>query len=246
MGTFSNLIDISSFFIGVLINLLLVALICYYFKRKIDNLEMAQSEQAKMLFSIISNQQSGQIHQLQMQNVSEETNGPGSSMLNSLDLTQLVSSQSEDENQPKYEIVHDDEISDDESDEENESDDEDDTNEEVDSDREIESNPYDEVDTTSMEVICDPETKTVEYEHVVEYDKMTIKELKELLVQNGHNNIRKNAKKQDLINMLQEKQEEVLEVSKETDVLSTDVYIGSHEHENIEDISSTDDMEIQM
>ena len=40
MGSFSNLIDISSFFIGVLINLLLVALVCYYFKRKIDNLEV--------------------------------------------------------------------------------------------------------------------------------------------------------------------------------------------------------------
>ena len=57
MSAFSNLIDISSFFIGVLINLLLVALICYYFKRKIDNLELAQSEQAKMLYSVIHNQE---------------------------------------------------------------------------------------------------------------------------------------------------------------------------------------------
>jgi hypothetical protein len=50
---FSSLIDISSFFIGVLINLLLVALICYYFKRKFDNIEMAQSEQAKILYDLI-------------------------------------------------------------------------------------------------------------------------------------------------------------------------------------------------
>ena len=49
-----NLLDITGFFVGVLINLLLVALICFYFKRKIDNLEVAQSEQAKMLFTIIS------------------------------------------------------------------------------------------------------------------------------------------------------------------------------------------------
>lgn len=52
---FSNLLDVSSFFIGVLINLLLIAMICFYFKRKIDNLELSQSEQAKMLFQIIQN-----------------------------------------------------------------------------------------------------------------------------------------------------------------------------------------------
>ena len=40
----SNLLDITGFFVGVLINLLLIAMI-YYFKRKIDNLEYSQSEQ---------------------------------------------------------------------------------------------------------------------------------------------------------------------------------------------------------
>ena len=50
---FSSLIDISSFFIGVLINLLLVAMICFYFKRKIDNLELSQSEQAKVLYQLV-------------------------------------------------------------------------------------------------------------------------------------------------------------------------------------------------
>ena len=55
---FSNLLDVSSFFIGVLINLLLIAMICFYFKRKIDNLELSQSEQAKMLFQIIQNKSS--------------------------------------------------------------------------------------------------------------------------------------------------------------------------------------------
>jgi hypothetical protein len=55
---FSNLLDVSSFFIGVLINLLLIAMICFYFKRKINNLELSQSEQAKMLFQIIQNKSS--------------------------------------------------------------------------------------------------------------------------------------------------------------------------------------------
>ncbi len=51
---FSNLLDITGFFVGVLINLLLIAMICYYFKRKIDNLEFSQSEQAKTLYTLIA------------------------------------------------------------------------------------------------------------------------------------------------------------------------------------------------
>jgi len=50
---FANILDISSFFIGMLINLLLIALICYYFKRKYENLELAQNEQAKILYNLI-------------------------------------------------------------------------------------------------------------------------------------------------------------------------------------------------
>ena len=54
---FSNILDISSFFIGMLINLLLIALICYYFKRKYETLEMAQNEQAKIIYNLIQQQQ---------------------------------------------------------------------------------------------------------------------------------------------------------------------------------------------
>lgn len=53
----SNLLDITGFFVGVLINLLLIAMICYYFKRKIDNLEYSQSEQAKTLYTLIAQSQ---------------------------------------------------------------------------------------------------------------------------------------------------------------------------------------------
>jgi hypothetical protein len=52
----STILDISSFFIGMLINLLLIALICYYFKRKYESLELAQNEQAKILYNLIQNQ----------------------------------------------------------------------------------------------------------------------------------------------------------------------------------------------
>jgi hypothetical protein len=50
---FSSILDISSFFIGIIINLLFVALMCYYFKSKYDNLEIAQNEQAKILYELI-------------------------------------------------------------------------------------------------------------------------------------------------------------------------------------------------
>ena len=50
---FSSILDISSFFIGIIINLLFVALMCYYFKSKYDNLELAQNEQAKILYDLI-------------------------------------------------------------------------------------------------------------------------------------------------------------------------------------------------
>lgn len=53
---FSTILDISSFFIGMLINLLLIALICYYFKRKYEILEQAQNEQAKIIYNLIQNQ----------------------------------------------------------------------------------------------------------------------------------------------------------------------------------------------
>ena len=50
---FSSILDISSFFIGMIINLILVSLMCYYFKRKYEILEAAQTEQAKILYNLL-------------------------------------------------------------------------------------------------------------------------------------------------------------------------------------------------
>jgi len=50
---FSSILDISSFFIGMIINLFLVSLMCYYFKRKYEILESAQTEQAKILYELL-------------------------------------------------------------------------------------------------------------------------------------------------------------------------------------------------
>ncbi len=50
---FSSILDISSFFIGMIINLIFVALMCYYFKRKYDYLYEAQCEQSKILYQLL-------------------------------------------------------------------------------------------------------------------------------------------------------------------------------------------------
>ena len=81
----SSLLDITGFFVSVLINLLLIALICYYFKRKIDNLEFSQSEQAKTLYTLISQQNN-------MTAMNNETNTivtGANDIMSGLDLTQL-------------------------------------------------------------------------------------------------------------------------------------------------------------
>ena len=49
----SSILDIGSFFIGMIINLLLVTLMCYYFKKKYESLEEAQNEQAKLLYELL-------------------------------------------------------------------------------------------------------------------------------------------------------------------------------------------------
>lgn len=53
---FSSILDISSFFIGMIINLIFVALMCYYFKRKYDYLYEAQCEQSKIIYQLLHKQ----------------------------------------------------------------------------------------------------------------------------------------------------------------------------------------------
>lgn len=110
---FSNLLDITGFFVSVLINLLLIALICYYFKRKIDNLEYSQSEQAKTLYTLISQQNN-------MMAVNNETNTiitGANDIMSGLDLTQLNQT-SDDENKVVADDDSDSYVNDEESEEE--------------------------------------------------------------------------------------------------------------------------------
>ena len=209
MTTFSNILDISSFFIGVLVNLLLVALICFYFKRKIDNLEMSQSEQAKMLFQLIQQKES---------NPSPTGDAPmlpggAYNMLNGLDLSQLNEEDDEEDNNAVNGESSDDDDDDDSSSDEEEEDDE----------EKVE------------------EIKKIEYEEVKEeldIEKMTVKEIRNLLENKGVQVQKKNIKKQELIDLynkgvdvpVEEVIETVVKVEEVEEVLELD-------HNGVGDIS---------
>lgn len=226
---FSSLIDVSSFFIGVLINLLLIALICYYFKRKFDNIEMAQSEQAKIIYNLIESRQ-------QAQQIQQEPSS-GLSFFSTSDLDKLNEGETKDvvvtnmvpeEGGPN--------VNGDELDSDSDSEDEDDITVATDSDDEAEeSNVV--VDHASLEVdvveetniddiktvdISSPEEDIVEEpisfektndtvesevseepeEIVSEYEKMTVKELREALNMKGYH-VKSNMKKSEMLDLLQ-------------------------------------------
>ena len=211
MSSFSNILDISSFFIGVLVNLLLVALICFYFKRKIDNLEMSQSEQAKMLFQLIQQKES---------NPSPTGDAPmlpggAYNMLNGLDLSQLNDDEDEEDEEDNN-AVNGESSDDDDDDDDSSSDDEEDNEEKGE------------------------EIKKIEYEEVkdeLDIEKMTVKEIGNLLENKGVQVQKKNIKKQELIDLykgvdvpVEEVIETVVKVEEVDEVLELD-------HNGVGDIS---------
>jgi hypothetical protein len=169
MSGFSSILDITSFFIGVLVNLLLVAMICFYFKRKIDTLEVAQSEQAKILFELVQNNQPSVSDQLPLQS------GGTYGMLNNLDLTQL--------NNETSDSMH------------NNSGVESESESESDSDGESDSDEDDDNDEGENLIVQDNiEIKKINYEDnnkedypldLSSVEKLTIKELRSLLENKG-------------------------------------------------------------
>ena len=225
MSSFSNLIDISSFFIGVLINLLLVALVCYYFKRKIDNLEVSQSEQAKMLYSLISRQEQQQ-QQVMMNSHDNNTGDVNMSennlnFLQNLDLNSLGTTHNSIVEMPNMREIDEVSVSDSETESGSESGSESEDGENNDSLSETK------VLTLNQENEVQP-VKEIQYNEVPEgslifdYEKMTIKELKSIIENKGLH-AKKNSKKQELIELLvQQQEEEVVSVEKlqETNTVS--------------------------
>lgn len=212
----TNLFDITGFFVSVLINLLLIALICYYFKRKIDNLEISQSEQAKTLYALLSQQNS-------MSQESDSKNVIMNNIMDGIEMSQMVQSSHDDHE-------HDDN-SDNESESESEEEDEDEGGErEEDENTEqlemveqnngvvvVEKQDMMEEDNIMEEDNMMEEDNTVKSLHINEipesdvveeqgyggetYEKMTVKELRTVLAQKGVH-AKSSMNKSDIINIL--------------------------------------------
>lgn len=171
--SFSNILDISSFFIGMLINLLLIALICYYFKRKYETLEIAQNEQAKILYNIIQQQQTKKTINIE-------------NLMNSVQEVNLDKPPNDSD-------------SDSDSDSGSDSDSDDDLEEVGDIKTinvEVQSESLEEV---VEEVVV---TKVDEVSDVQDYSKMTIKELRDVLSRKGISSNNK-MKKNDLLHLIE-------------------------------------------
>ena len=182
---FANILDISSFFIGMLINLLLIALICYYFKRKYETLEIAQNEQAKILYNLI--QQSKK--PFTVENV---VNG-----VQEINLDKPVQNDSDSDS------------SDSESGSESDEDiDIIEVNDEPEPEPEVKTVQVD------MEPTLEENVEEVVVTKVEDYSKLTIKELRDLLSKKGINSNHK-MKKTDLLSLIETGTQDTLNLSEE-------------------------------
>lgn len=212
---FSSILDISSFFIGIIINLLFVALMCYYFKSKYDNLELAQNEQAKILYDLLQKERRNC-----MANVCSLGSCP-------VIKNEIVEMKHFDDNDSDSE-------SDNESDSETESETEE-TDLEVTNTilvNKLNDEPMEEVKHLSIQEPSEtPEeisfivTKVEEKSREDDYGKLTMKQLKELLTNKGIKT-KPNMRKEELIELIHKKDYN-LEVSGSPN-------FGSFSSENIE------------
>jgi hypothetical protein len=164
-----GLLDISGFFTGLIINLLLITLVCYYFKRKYENIESAQMEQAKVLYELLQQ--------------SSETKSEKSVVKQNYCETLDVEVESE------HDI-------------DNDADDDDD-DDDVSSSDEEEEKPQDELIESNV---------TEELMGETDYNKMSVKSLRDLLTNKG---IKTNPKmkKNDLIRLANSKKSLVIDLA---------------------------------
>jgi hypothetical protein len=198
---FSSILDISSFFIGMLINLLLIALICYYFKRKYESLEVSQNEQAKILYSLIQNQTPSS-----KCNINELIANPklkNTMMSNPEELIDDESSEDEDEDEEGSSLNEDDE----ELVEEN-------TIKILTVNNNIEEiEDLEEISNITVTKIEEPVEEPPTSE-VTDYSKLSIKELKDILSKKGINSNHR-MKKNDLINLIENGKTDTLNLKSE-------------------------------
>jgi hypothetical protein len=189
---FSTILDISSFFIGMLINLLLIALICYYFKRKYEALELSQNEQAKILYNLINSQSKQE--------------------KSSFNINELITNKSL--NTLSNDILEDDLSSNDDS-----SDDESSDNESVlEENNQIKTLSVNTIELEEVPVI--PNITVTKIEDVtsdtesLDYNKLSIKQLKDILSKKGINSNNR-MKKNDLIQLIEKGEPDTLDLKDE-------------------------------
>jgi hypothetical protein len=177
-----GLLDISGFFTGLIINLLLITLVCYYFKRKYENIEEAQMEQAKILYELLQNNK-----QCKLSCDEKQCKLSG-------DISKLMSD------------------SDDDSDE---------------------SSLYSEDESEDLDELIPENIKEIHIEEDSDYNKMSVKTLRDLLTNKGIKTNNK-MKKNELIRLVSEKptlvvdlafQEDVLDVSTELSIQKIDIQL---------------------
>lgn len=189
---FSTILDISSFFIGMLINLLLIALICYYFKRKYEALELSQNEQAKILYNLINSQSKQE--------------------KSSFNINELITNKSL--NTLSNDVLEDDLSSNDDS-----SDDESSDNESVlEENNQIKTLSVNTIELEEVPVI--PNITVTKIEDVtsdtetLDYNKLSIKQLKDILSKKGINSNNR-MKKNDLIQLIEKGEPDTLDLKDE-------------------------------
>lgn len=248
MPSFSSLIDVSSFFIGILINLLLVALICYYFKKKFDVIEVAQSEQAKILHGLIQEkmEENARLAPPQTSGLNFFTMADLEKMDNNIveetdinehadDIKRITTNEptlnlSEAESESEGGNDSDDEMDENDSESDSDSDDE---------DVDTEDKPFaDDVLVKSVQMVIESSNNEL-MENSVSYDKLTVKELKELLNQRDIS-FKKSTKKQEMIDLLNKYDND----SNLNIVLSNE--IDNNKEEQVTENMTNDDNEVEV
>jgi hypothetical protein len=224
---FSSILDISSFFIGMIVNLLLVALVSFFFKRRCDHLEKSINEHSEHIYTLLKKERDAlrniERNQFVNSSVDNELNRFFNQTIQypSVATNSKNNSSGEESSDDESETTNNtdiDEIDDLNTDEENEVDDVDEDSEERESneDRETKEEMIENIEEVEDVEEVVNEIKTIQEMpieepitsfniHKVEslpqdYNKLTMKQLKDLLSNKGIV-IKPHMKKNDLIDL---------------------------------------------
>lgn len=221
---FSSILDISSFFIGMIINLLLVALVSYYFKRKYEHLEKSINEHSEHIYLLLKKERDTLCSLNTTSNIcmvpsslSQNKNYPSVANSNS---SSNNSSSNDDSDDSDDSSDSDEDMSDNETVDETQNNSDVDEIEELDVDVEDvpsndeaqivveelhETENKNETKHFTIQQVKPEETTTTFNVHKIdtlpqEYNKLTMKQLKDLLSNKGIS-VKPNMKKNDLIDL---------------------------------------------